>query len=173
MPVKVYRCRICGEVYIGDEKPKQCPFCGAHDKHMILANEEDITFDVELSEGDRALAEKALEVELGNTGFYLCAAKKVDDFEGKAMFKRLGKIEYEHAEVWGKILKKEIPPREAAAECSGEYKEELQESHDREERAVKFYSEAAEKAENERVKEIFEAVIEIEKDHLYLSEQRK
>jgi rubrerythrin len=170
--VNVWRCNICGETYIGNEKPTQCPFCGAHDKHIFLAKEKDVNFDVELSEGDRALVEKALEIEISNTGFYLCAAKKATDIEGKAMFKRLGKVEYEHAEIWGKVLKKDIPSREAAAECPGEYKEELQESHDREERAVKVYKEAAEKAENERVKELFTAIIEVEEDHLKLSEER-
>ena len=62
--VKVWRCNICGETYIGDEKPTQCPFCGAHDKYIFEAKEKDVNFDVELSEADRALVEHALEVEL-------------------------------------------------------------------------------------------------------------
>ena len=39
-------------------------------------------------------------------------------------------------------------------------------------RAIKFYSQAAAEAENPRVKEIFEAFVEVETDHLYLSEYR-
>jgi len=35
--VNVYRCRVCGEVYIGEAKPKSCPFCGAHEAYFVLA----------------------------------------------------------------------------------------------------------------------------------------
>jgi len=28
--MKMYRCRICGETYLGAEAPSHCPFCGAH-----------------------------------------------------------------------------------------------------------------------------------------------
>ncbi|MDZ7798681.1 MAG: hypothetical protein U5L76_03640 [Patescibacteria group bacterium] len=48
----------------------------------------------------------------------------------------------------------------------------LKESHERETRAIEFYRQAAAEAENERVKEIFEAFIEVETDHLHLSEER-
>ncbi|MFX1414952.1 MAG: ferritin family protein, partial [Promethearchaeota archaeon] len=47
-----------------------------------------------------------------------------------------------------------------------------EESHSREERAIKFYNEAAVKSSNPRIKEIFEAFVEVETDHLKLSEQR-
>jgi rubrerythrin len=43
---------------------------------------------------------------------------------------------------------------------------------DRETRGIEFYKKAAEESENERVKEIFEALIEVEIDHLKLSEER-
>lgn len=28
------RCEVCGEVYLGTEKPETCPFCGAHKLHL-------------------------------------------------------------------------------------------------------------------------------------------
>ncbi|MRR13422.1 ferritin, partial [bacterium] len=34
MQLKMYRCRICGETYLGYEAPANCPFCGAHVEFM-------------------------------------------------------------------------------------------------------------------------------------------
>jgi rubrerythrin len=48
----------------------------------------------------------------------------------------------------------------------------LEDSHARETRAIEFYKKAAEESENERVKEIFKAFVEVETDHLHLSEER-
>ena len=57
-------------------------------------------------------------------------------------------------------------------ECAVEYKANLEESHSREERAIKFYGQAAAEAANLRVKEIFQAFVEVETDHLHLSGDR-
>ncbi|MBW2999279.1 ferritin [Candidatus Woesearchaeota archaeon] len=169
--VKLWRCEICGDPYIGETAPDDCPFCGANKKHIKEAKEADVNFDVELNEKDKANAERALEVEVSNAAFYFCAAKKTDDEEGKLLFKALGKVEAEHASIWRKILKLDTTPT-GEEPCHTENKENLQESHDRETRAIDFYKKAAEESENERVKQIFEALVEVETDHLELSEER-
>ena len=64
---------------------------------------------------------------------------------------------------------KPIPKTE---ECSTTNKDNLEESHKREERAIKFYKQAAQESENERVKQIFGAFVQVETDHLKLSEER-
>jgi rubrerythrin len=130
-----------------------------------------VSFDVALSDKDRANAEYALKVEVSNASFYTCAADKTDDAEGKLLFKALAKIEAEHAAIWKKILK--LPAAPAGNEtCFAENPKNLQESHDRETRAIAFYRKAAEEADDARVKEIFQALVEVETDHLYLSEER-
>jgi rubrerythrin len=48
----------------------------------------------------------------------------------------------------------------------------LKESHAREETAIAFYKKAAEESDNARLKQIFTALVEIETDHLHLSEER-
>ena len=169
--VKLWRCEICGDPYIGDEAPANCPFCGAKRKDIKEFNDAQANFDVELNEKDKANAEKALQVEVSNAAFYFCAAKKTDDDEGKLLFKALGKVEAEHASVWKKILKLESVP-EANDECHVSNKENLEDSHARETKAIGFYSKAASESENERVKQIFEAFVEVETDHLKLSEER-
>ncbi|MFX0029271.1 MAG: ferritin family protein [Candidatus Hermodarchaeota archaeon] len=157
-----------------EKKPSRCPFCGAYKKYLVDSKEYDDTgdWDVELNETDKANAEKALGVEVSNTLFYKCSAKKVKEIDGQKLFKILGKVENEHASVWKKILKLDEIKWEPAETCEDDYKADLEDSHAREERAIKFYGEAAAAAENPRVKEIFRAFVEVETDHLHLSEQR-
>ncbi len=174
MGIKVWVCKICGEAYISDGKPSRCPFCGAYNRYLLEAKDYDDTgaWDVELNEVDRANAEKALGVEISNTLFYKCSSKKVDELDGQKLFKILSKVEGEHAAVWKKILKMDKIKWEPAETCEVEYKADLEDSHAREERAIKFYTGAAIAAKSPRVKEIFEALIEVETDHLKLSEVR-
>jgi len=175
--VNVFVCKICGEAYIGEEIPSRCPFCGAYEKYLVEAkdyndNEPLTTFDVELNEKDKANVERALEVEISNTLFYKCASKKVNEIEGQKLFKILAKVENEHASVWKKILKLDKLKMEPPETCVDDYKADLEDSHAREERAIKFYTQAAAEAANPRVKNIFEAFVEVETDHLKLSEER-
>ena len=169
--VKLWRCRICGDPYIGDNPPANCPFCGAHQSYIKEAKGAKVSFDATLSERDRTSVEHALEVEVSNSAFYFCAADKTDDEEGKLLFKALAKIEAEHATVWKKILKLASVPA-GSESCYAENVKNLQESHERETRAIEFYRKAALESENERVREIFEALVEVETDHLSLSEER-
>ena len=169
--VKLWRCEICGDPYIGEEPPADCPFCGANKKFIKEAKSAEVNFNVELNEKDKANAEHALKVEISNATFYGCAEKKTDDEEGKQLFKALRKVEAEHAAVWKKILKLEEIP-EGDDVCFVSNKENLEESHRRETRAIEFYKKAAAESENARVKQIFEAFVEVETDHLHLSEQR-
>jgi rubrerythrin len=88
------------------------------------------------------------------------------------VFKILQKVEMEHASVWRKILKLDKVEFPKYDKCAAEYKPNLEESHSREDRAIEFYRKAANEAKNGRVKEIFEAFIEVETDHLQLSKIR-
>ncbi len=169
--VKLYRCIICGDAYIGASPPANCPFCGAHMAYIIEAQEAVVNFDVPLSAKDRANAEHALNVEISNATFYSCAAGKTNDPEGKILFKALGKIEAEHASIWRKILKLDaLPP--GVETCHMENVENLKESHARETRAIEFYRKSAAEADHPRIRQLFEALVEIETDHLFLSEER-
>ena len=159
---------------IMDGKPSRCPFCGAYEKYIQDIKDYDDTgdWDVELNETDKKNAEYALSVEVSNTLFYKCSAKKVSELDGQKLFKILAKVESEHAAVWKKILKLKEVKWEPAETCEADYKTDLEDSHARETRAIKFYGEAAAAAENSRVKQIFEAFVEVETDHLKLSEKR-
>lgn len=168
---KLWRCVICGDPYIGENPPANCPFCGAHEMYIKEAKEAIVSFDVVLSEKDQSNAEHALQVEVSNATFYACAAGKTDEPEGKLLFKALGKIEAEHAAIWRKILKLSKVP-EGHETCDIENVKNLNESHERETRAIAFYRQAAAESDHERLREIFKALVEVETDHLHLSEER-
>ena len=169
--VKLYRCTICGDAYIGENPPANCPFCGAHIEYIKEAKDAVVNFDVELGARDKANAEHALQVEVSNATFYACAADKTDNPEGKILFKALGKVEAEHASIWKKVLKLKSVPQ-GNETCHSQNVENLKDSHERETRAIDFYRKAAAEADSSRIKQIFEALVEVETDHLHLSEER-
>ncbi len=169
--VKLWRCEICGDPYVGEAPPANCPFCGAHREYIKEARDAKADFDVALEGSDRANAEHALRVEVSNAAFYFCAAGKTDSAEGRLLFKALGKIEAEHASIWRKVLRPDSTPSAGDA-CHAGNEENLRESHSRETKAIEFYRKAGEEAKHPRIKRIFEALVQIEKDHLMLSEER-
>jgi rubrerythrin len=171
--MKVFRCKICGDPYLGEEVPTNCPFCGAPAKYMILAKDWKEPMIEELSEISRKNLQSALELEIENTKFYICASEMTDDIEGKQMFKALSKVEREHASMICKILNIEKPSFTLdKLSCYPSYQENLKESHNREDKAIKAYSQFFKEAKEPRIKEIFQALVLIESDHLKLSEER-
>ena len=140
--MKVYRCRICGEVYIGKEKPNSCPFCGAHENYFVLAKEWALLRSETLSDITRENLEKALDLEINNTNFYKAASEKSRDVHFSSMFKGLSKVEREHASAICKHLGIEKPDSTAGLE----------------------------RATEEEIKEFFKALMEIESDHIALTD---
>ena len=117
--MKLYRCQICGDPYLGSAPPSNCPFCGAPQKYIVLAEDYVDQNDIpDLTPRSRENLEKALDLEVRNSAFYLCAAACSPDAVAQAMFK-------------------------------------------------------AREATEERVRQLFSALVEIESDHVHLSETRK
>jgi len=168
--MKVYRCRICGEVYIGEEKPKSCPFCGAHENFFVLAKEWKLLESESLSEISKENLGKALELEIDNTNFYKAVSERSKDVYVSSMFKGLSKVEREHASVICKHLKIEKPDSKAGLDKAVDSdRENIEEANRREKRAVKFYTGARNQATEEEIKEFFKALMEIESDHIILT----
>ena len=173
--MKLYRCQICGDPYLGSAPPTFCPFCGAPQKYMVPAEEyQDRNYIPELSSRSRENLEKALTLEVNNSAFYMCASNCAQDPVSQAMFKALFKAESEHASLICKLLrvpKPEIKPDDKA--CQKDPKANFAAAHEREIRAVAFYQQAAQEAAEDRVREVFTALTEIESYHIALSEARK
>ena len=172
--VKVFRCRICGDPYIGLEAPTRCPFCGAEHRFFVEAqNWNPKEFDVDLSDVSRKNLEAALKLELGNAAFYECAknaADKAEDHYSFAKFKTLMKVEKEHASAISKFLR--ISKKELEKEqCNVDAQANTKEGFEREDRAIKSYAKFRDEAVEPRLKEFFGALVEIETDHLNLHEK--
>jgi rubrerythrin len=170
--MKIFRCRICGETYLGFEKPSNCPFCGAHEAFMVPGVEwKEENVGVELTDVSRRNLEEALGLEVSNASFYYCASQRASDVEVEGMFKRLFKVEAEHASLISKLLGVPKPDVTKVKEgCSQSDIENIKESRRREERASSFYAQSASEASEARVREVFLALVEIEKDHLELDQ---
>ena len=169
--MKVYRCRICAEVYIGEEKPKSCPFCGAHQSYFVLAQEWKLIKADNLSDISRENLKAALDIEIDNTNFYKAISEKSKDTYVQSMFKGLSKVEREHASTICKHLKIQKPDSNVGLDKAVDSDEEnIQEANRREKRAVKFYGQASAQAAEPQIKEFLKALMQIESDHIVLTE---
>lgn len=168
--MKIFTCRICGEIYLGKELPHTCPFCGVNRRYLWLSKIwKDESIDLVLSDLSKRNLEKALEIELSNTAFYLEAYKNLSNQEIGLMFKGLAKVENEHANVFRKILKKTVKDNSLIKEiCEDDITLAIKESVAREQKAVDFYTIAMNEAVEPWVKEVFKAIMETEADHLEL-----
>lgn len=168
--MKIFVCRICGEVYVGRELPHSCPFCGVSNKNLRLSHVwTDENEGVELSELSRKNLETSLEIELSNVAFYKSAYEmlKKDHLSIALMFKGLFKVEREHASVFKKLLRKDTTD-DAADEAFADPLKCIEGSSLREARAVGLYEKFRDEAVEKRVKEVFDEISRVETDHLEL-----
>jgi rubrerythrin len=168
--MKIYRCRICGETYLGSEAPAMCPFCGAHAELLIDTRDypDDIN-DIQPTEVERADLETSIDLELSNTRFYLGMAQRTDNAKLASAYKRLASIESEHCSLFCKLAKVPKPAdlREPGDEC-GNWAADIDESLRRETRASSLYGEFAARATSPRLIEVWKAVSLVEADHIVL-----
>ncbi len=90
------------------------------------------------------------------------------------MFKALWRTEAEHASLICKILKvpkPEIKPDEQA--CLKDPKANFAAAQEHEQAAVVFYGQSAREATEDRIKEVFTALTEVETYHIALSAANK
>lgn len=168
--MKLHRCRICGETYLGYDTPSNCPFCGAHASYFVLSEDypENVN-DVQLTEVEHADLETSIEIETSNARFYLAMAARKDNKKLSSAYKRLSKIEAEHCSVFCKLAKMPKPADllEAGEEL-GSWDADIDESLKRETRASALYAEFAGRATSPRLVEVWTAVSEVEADHIAL-----
>jgi rubrerythrin len=175
MQLRIYRCRICGEVYLGYEAPGNCPFCGAHVEFLEPPETypADIN-DVQLTETERADLESSIELETSNCRFYLGMALRKDNDVLSATYKRLAKVEAEHCELFCTLARVDEPADlMTPGETTGSWASDIEESLVRENRAAGLYATFAGRATNDRLREVWEAIAAVETDHITLDELAK
>lgn len=166
--INLYRCKICGEAYVGEVKPSHCPFCGAHTRWLVEAKDYIEPELPELTDTSRKNLEFTYNLEMKASQIYQCIRKKTKDEFILGMFKAISKVELEHAELVGKLIGKdpgcEIPFKEVL--CTEDRKDSLGKTKDLETNAIKHYKKFLKEAVEPRVKDIFQALVEVEQDHL-------
>jgi rubrerythrin len=167
--MKTYICNICGDAYLGEERPHNCPFCGARESFIKNGNEADPipTKVFELSEISRKNLEETLRLEMHANAIYLCMAGKAKSYEIKAMYKRLAKVEFEHANIVCKLMKISLPESNPEL-CSDEEIANFNETIRLEENASALYAKFAQEATEQQIKILFTALMQIETDHIEL-----
>lgn len=170
--MRIFVCRICSQVYLGETIPHSCPFCGVSNKYFRMAQIWQDENNVELSDISKKNLEEALRIELSNTAFYECAAENLSNTETAMMFRGLAAVEQEHANVFQTLLNIDELP-EIAETCVDDVEKCLEESLNREKKAVAFYAKAMQEAIEPRIKEVFEAIMNTEKDHIALDNEMK
>jgi len=168
--MEFYRCRICGETYLGDAAPGRCPFCGVAADLFVLTQQfpEDIN-DVQPTELERADLERAIELERDNARFYRALSTHREDPKLASAYKRLANVEAEHCSLFCKLAGVTKPADLLdPSEAENDWCANITESLAREQRAAAFYAEAAGRATNARIKEVLAAVSAVERDHIQL-----
>jgi rubrerythrin len=170
--MKAYRCVFCGDVYMGNESPSFCPYCGAPDRYIVPIAEWRAPELPELGVISRANLERAAQLEVNNTQFYRNAGNSVSiDSKWQGIFKYLARMENEHAGTIRKALGvAELPPPNEDVSAKADLAANIVEVLRREEGAGKFYSEALAQAAEARVRQIFAILIEVEAEHLKLGQ---
>jgi rubrerythrin len=167
--MKVYICEICGDAYLGEGKPTECPFCGAHANFMKDGREAHPVFlrEGNLSEETKKRMEETYELETKAVAIYNCMAGKAQDYEIKVMYKSLARVEMEHAVIVNKFLKKDRPS-DREESCSENETENFQKTIELEEHAVKLYVGFAQESAEEKAKIFFTALAGAERSHIKL-----
>lgn len=175
MQLKIYRCRICGEVYLGYAAPENCPFCGATIEFLEAPEKYPAGInDIDITETERADLETSIELEHANTRFYLGMAERKDNDTLRATYKRLAAVEAEHCSVFCKLAKLPKPADlMSPGETTGSWASDIEESLTRENRATMLYARFAERATNPRLKEVWSVISAVEADHITLDDLAK
>lgn len=167
--MKTYICEICGEAYLGEEKPSSCPFCGARKAFIKDGNlaKPVIAVKAEISDVTRKNLEQTLELELRATAIYSCMAGKSVKSDISRMYERLSKVELEHVKSCCKLLDISFPDIKIQA-CHESDLENFKETLALEDTATHLYGEFAKSSTETHVKIFFTGLMQAEQDHVDL-----
>jgi rubrerythrin len=181
--IKAWRCSVCGEVTLSAKRPSECAFCGADSAYIDVA--EDVPADLNhlqgapLDERDRENLEASLAAELADSERYFSMAAEIgknpECIWQQAMFKRLARVEAEHASIFSKLLSTSSEWHSAVGTAgssgrstTGDVTKAHAESIAGEEAASGRYSEYARGAHAERLAYVWCALAAVEQTHHWL-----
>ena len=147
-----------------------CPFCGVSEKYLS-ENDEVITVESSLlSENALKILDHAVKLELFNGNFYNTAAKMSKSDEVKKVFEALSKIEIVHSKVHQKLggFTKAPSLNKVNYDRYDSDKALLELAKQKEEHAVAFYEKYKNEVKDNKLFEIFEALADVEREHIIL-----
>lgn len=167
--MNLYICEICGDATIAAEKPSDCSFCGARNNFIKAADEAIPIVDqkIEISELSRKNLMETLDLEMKANATYLCMAGKASEYKIRAVYKRLAKIELEHAVIVTKIMGIEMPKINPET-CSDEDIENFKRTIELEDHAVELYKRFISESSEDNVRKFFGALTQVEAGHIEL-----
>ncbi len=167
--MNLYICEICGDATIAVEKPSDCPFCGAKNNFIKPADEAEpiVNQKIEISELSRKNLMETLELEMKANAIYLCMAGKAKEYKIKAMYKRLAKVELEHATIAVKLMGIAMP-QISPETCSDEDMENFKRTIELEGHAVELYKRFTGESSEENIRKFFGALAQVEAGHIEL-----
>ena len=167
--MNIYICEICGDAYVGAEKPTDCPFCGAKNNFIKPADEAKpiVNEKIEISETSKKNLMETLALETRANAIYLCMAGKTQEYKIKAMYKRIAKIELEHAVIVTKLLGIQMPEIKSEL-CAESDSENFQKTIELEDHAVELYKKFTGEAAEGNIRKFFGALAQVEAGHAEL-----
>jgi rubrerythrin len=165
----LYICEICGDAYIGTEKPSDCPFCGAKNNFIKPADDAQpiISIKAELSEVSKKNLMETLDLETRASAIYTCMAGASKEYKIQKMYKRLAKVELEHAIIVTKLMS--IPMPEINPEtCSDEEIDNFKKTVELEDHASELYKKFVGVSAEEHIRKFFGALMQVEQGHIEL-----
>lgn len=167
--MNLYICEICGDAYIGTEKPSDCPFCGAKNNFIKLADEAQPVVNVksEISDLSQKNLMETLALETRANAIYVCMAGKAKEYKIQKMYKRLAKVELEHAIIATKLLGTTMPEINPES-CSDEDAENFQKTVELEDHATQLYKKFTGESAEAHIRKFFGALMQVEQGHIDL-----
>ena len=150
-----------------------CPFCGVG-KNYLSENGEVITVESNLlSEDALKILDHAVKLEFFNGDFYNTAAKMSNDSEVKKIFQALSKIEVFHSKLHQRLggFIKNPDLVKVSYEKYDSDSALLELAKKKEEHAVSYYEKYKHEVNNDALFEIFEALADVEREHIILVEE--
>ena len=147
-----------------------CPFCGVGNRYLSEENEIITVESNLLNENALKILDHAVKLELFNGDFYNTAAKMAKSVEVKKTFEALAKIEIFHSRVHQKLGGFVKAPNLNKVNYD-KYDSDsalLELAKQKEEHAVAYYEKYKNQVNNNNLFEIFEALADVEKEHIIL-----
>ncbi|MDP4143076.1 MAG: ferritin-like domain-containing protein [Bacillota bacterium] len=148
-----------------------CPFCGAGREFLSRTGEVYILDEAKLDEKTITILDHAMKLEVFNGDFYNKASKMVQSNSIRLMLEALSKIELMHARTHQRIGGFKELPRLAEVNYDKFTSEDelLYQANLREKHAVQYYNKYYNEVSDDNIRKIFDALSEVEKEHIILT----